>query len=674
MSFLAPTSALIAAALVVPALVVMYLLKLRRRPLRVSSTMLWPDAATDVQVNVPLAPPRPSWLMLLHVLIGAALIVAAGRPVLLKAGGHAGRVLLVIDRSASMSAMDGANGAGIGIGVRAGGERITRLDEAKQKARALIGAASSGTEFAVISVAAGAEIAREFSADSAGATAVVDRLQPTDQPGDLASAMEVARAMLSGAGLAEEDGGAEILVLSDGAFAEGTRAIEAPGGVVRLVRCGPAPGADKSNLGIVVLSARRDAQSPDVVHLFGKVLNAGFEARVVPVRLSIDGAAIQTRSVTVPGSSGGVPGEIGVVLSASVPAGGLAMMTLLVDDERDLLASDNSASTNLRSAAPVRVLLVQRGAAARSAGEPGSSISADFLLADALAEIGARELAPVGAARYEEMARAGDLKFFDLIVFDGVTPREVPVLPSLSFGAGMPGLELGPSRADGEAKPIQSWVRSSPFLRDITLDGVVVAHERGFLGKATDVLARGERGPLIVASGGNDRPKRLLVTFALENSNWSLQAGFPIFLKTAADLLTSKGDTDAGVQFRTVQPVFFSGVGEPPEFVGPREVAARLVAGTEPGSGEVRRMTLGVLDRAGVYTARAVSGFPPIAVNLLDAHESGVGTSDVLRVGSRIVSTGGAIARPMEVWWWALVIAAALLAIEWIVFARSARL
>lgn len=630
--------------------------------------MLWPDTATDVQVNVPLAPPRPSWLMLLHVLIGAALIAAVGRPVLLDSGGNAGRVLIVIDRSASMSAMDGASGAGVR------GERLSRLDEAKKKARALIEGASRGTQFAVISVAARAEIAREFLADAPGTSAAIDRLQPTDQPGDLASAMDVARAMLSGAGVAEEDGGAEILVLSDGAFSENARAIEAPGGVVRLVRCGPAPGADTPNLGIVVLSARRDAESPDITHIFGKVQNSGFEARIVPVRMTIDGATIQTRSVTVPGSSGGVPGEIGVVLSASAPAGGLAMMTLLVDDERDLLASDNAAATDLRSAASVRVLLVQRGAAARSAGEVESSISADFLLADALAEIGAGELAPVGAARYEEMVRAGDLKFFDLIVFDGVTPREAPVLPSLSFGAGMPGLELGPSRPGEEAHPIQSWVRSSPYLRDITLDGVVVAHERGVTGRAFEALARGERGPLIVASGGNDGPKRLVVTFTLENSNWPLQAGFPIFLKAAVELLTLKGASDAGVQFLTVQPVFFSGVGEPPEFVGPREVAARFVPGTETGAGEARRMTLGVLDRAGVYTARAVSGFPPIAVNLLDAYESEVGTSDVLRVGSRIVSKGRTIARPLDVWWWALVIAAALLVIEWVAFARSARL
>mgnify|MGYP002146759074 FL=1 len=54
MTFLAPTSSLLAAAVVLPLLVAMYLLKLRRRPLRVSSVLLWEKFGSDLQVNVPL--------------------------------------------------------------------------------------------------------------------------------------------------------------------------------------------------------------------------------------------------------------------------------------------------------------------------------------------------------------------------------------------------------------------------------------------------------------------------------------------------------------------------------------------------------------------------------------------------------------------------------------------
>ncbi|MBX3390171.1 MAG: VWA domain-containing protein [Phycisphaeraceae bacterium] len=668
MSFLAPTSALIAAALVLPALLAMYLLKLRRRPLRVSSIMLWPESASDIQVNVPIAPPKPSWLMLLHLLIACTLIAAVGRPVLLHSGEHAGKVLLIIDRSASMRAMDGASSTG---------ERISRLDEAKHKARGIVNGSAASTQFAVVAASSGAEIIGEFSANPGSIASSIDRVSPTDQPGDLNSAMEVARALLQSVRVSEEiDSGAEVLVFSDGSFEDGSREPPSPGGVVRLVRCGPPPSADKQNLGIVVLSVRRDADHPDVVNIFVKVQNASRSARSVPIRLSIDGAVLETRTVSVSGQTNAGLGETSVVFSASVPAGGIAMVSLLVDEERDLLLSDNAAAINLRNAAPARILLVQRAGGPRMDGEPAAIFSADFLLADALAELSPGELTRVTRDRYEAMAAAGELKFYDIVVFDGVAPSAAPVLPSLSFGAGVPELELGEPAPAKEAHPVQSWSRSSPLLRDITLDGVVVAHERAFRGKGSEVLARSERSPLIILSEPENGPKRILVTFRLEDSNWPLQAGFPIFLKSAVDLLTSKGAENAGVQFLTVQPVFFEGIGNPPRYVGPADVLARIAPG-QPVSDSPdakRRMTLGVLDRAGVYTPESGAGFPPIAVNLLDSHESAVATSDVLRVGSRVLSQTGNISRPREVWWWALVLAAALLAIEWLIFARSARL
>lgn len=667
MSFLAPTSALIAAALVLPALLAMYLLKLRRRPLRVSSIMLWPESATDVQVNVPIAPPKPSWLMLLHLLIASALIAAVGRPVILHSGEPAGRVVLVLDRSASMRAMDG---------VSAAGEKVSRLDEARRKAREFAARSAASTQIAVVAFASSAEIVGEFSTDPVRVASAIDSIAPTDQPGDLNAPMEIARALLASVRVSDElDSGAEVLVFSDGSFEEGSRELASPGGVVRLVRCGSAPSADKQNLGVVVLSARRDSVHPDVVNIFAKIQNASRAVRSVPVRLSIDGSVLETRTIPVPATGSAGPGEASTVFSASVPAGGVAMISLLVDEDRDLLKSDNAAAMNLKSAAPARILLVQRAAGPRMAGEPDSALSADFLLADALAELSPGELTRVPRDRYEAIAAAGELKFYDVVVFDGVSPRAAPPLPSLSFGAGLPGLELGEAASAREARPVQSWSRSSPLLRDVTLDGVVVAHERAFGGRGAQVLARSESGPLIVLSEPEAGPKRIVVTFPLADSNWPLHAGFPIFLKSAIDLLTSKGAENAGVQFLTIQPVFFEAAGAPPKYIGPMTVSARSAPGQSggEGAGAQRRMTLGVLDLAGVYTPESGSGFPPIAVNLLDARESAVATSDVLRVGNRVLSTAGNASRPREIWWWVLVLAASLLAIEWLIFARSAR-
>ena len=94
MTLLAPGTMLLAALLGVPPLVVFYLLKLRRKPMRVTSTMLWDQAQKDLEVNVPFRWIRPSWLLILHALILLALLIAIGRPAIEDASSGAGRVFL----------------------------------------------------------------------------------------------------------------------------------------------------------------------------------------------------------------------------------------------------------------------------------------------------------------------------------------------------------------------------------------------------------------------------------------------------------------------------------------------------------------------------------------------------------------------------------------------------
>src|SRR5262249_55611964 len=106
-TFLSPLTAIVAAAVTVPALLVLYFLKLRRRAVRVSSTLLWERAVQDLQVNTPFRWLRASWILLLQLLLLGLLVTALGRPAI-DAGPAAGpRVILLVDRSASMSALDG---------------------------------------------------------------------------------------------------------------------------------------------------------------------------------------------------------------------------------------------------------------------------------------------------------------------------------------------------------------------------------------------------------------------------------------------------------------------------------------------------------------------------------------------------------------------------------------
>ncbi len=668
MTFLAPEAAIVAGVLAFPALVALYLLKLRRRPIRISSTVLWLQAAHDLQVNVPLRWLKASLLFALHLLIVACLVVAIGRPALQHGASAARKVILLIDRSASMAATDE-------------GTSFSRLDRAKDQASKLIDDLSRGVGGATVGVvtfAADPRVLLGPTADIALARDTVAAIVPTDQPGDLSRAIQIVSSLVSPIGGEEAADPALVVLLSDGSFASaaGTALGDAE---FRFVRIGPSEAqsmAGVDNRGITALSARRDDREPSLVRVFARVINAGRLSVSTTLNLAFNGRSVTSRAITVPAAGKDGPGVAPVTLETTDSAGGVVTVTL---PGGDALACDDTASLILLPASRPRVLLVSP--AASKAPASVGTLTPDQMLGDVLAEL---PLAVLDRKTGVEFAITipAELAAYDLIVFDRVTPDALPSTATLSFAAGLPlpAHDLTPGDASTGGTYILTWKRTHPVLRDVAADTIYIAHPFRLAEPTADAtaasniedLARSQFGPLLRTSETSGH-RHLIAAFELAQTNWPLQPGFTIFLATSVEFLTGKAGDLAALAASTARAI---GVTIPAgatrlTLQGPQELTIDVNSPDAP-----THRTVGPLERAGVYTIHSDIGEPSprvAAVNLTDDVESALGTRDAVEISGQTVSAAASGNAPAEIWPWFIIAAAALLVVEWIAFAIKSR-
>lgn len=616
LTFLSPAPALIAAAVSVPLLLLIYFLRLRRRPLRVSSTLLWEQAARDLQVNVPFRWLRVSAILLLQLGALAALLLALARPAIKGAAPVADRVVIIIDRSASMSAHDGSERSGAANDVD---RAPTRLDEAKARAVELVRDLARGTTATgerpsamVIASAASARIVQSYTSVTADLIDAINAIEPTDQPGDIAAAAELLDAARAAAPPAHTPLSSDVAEAGSRATQERVVAFtdlppdvrpDTHGVPMRIVRirprtpsetsgvptggpASPTPRGAPGNLGIVAFSVRRDLERPDTVHAFARIANAGPETVSTIVRCLIDGSPVvadadrspanrgggSARNVDVPGRTASAAGEIGLTFDFIHRSGGTV---LIVIDRPDLLDADNACAAVVGAVTTPAVLVVAPGS---PKPEP------DEFLMGFIDSVHARALRTVDARAYaDEMADARaesrrPWRGFNLVVFDRVSPApgDVPPQATISFGAGLPvaGLTLRPTGDTRGAIRFDTWRRSDPLMRYVALDPIVISPPPAIIETAPAAspsgpgvpgpttqpgvvpLAFGPDGPIIAAQ---DEPgvgaHRVVVSFPLTRSNWAPDTSFAVFMANAVDLLTGRGDAAIGRFFTTVEPV-----------------------------------------------------------------------------------------------------------------------
>jgi len=660
MSLQAPGDALLAFIAGGITLLVLYVLKLRRRPLRVSTIAYWQPAKADAQANEPFQRLRPSWVMALHFLILALIALAAGRPIWNSDTGPGwNRTILLIDTSASMSAID-----------RPGAP--TRFELARTKALEYIDTKSAAQSIAIIAAGAQPSLACNFTPAASLAKSAIESLTPTDQPGNLEAALQLAQSVASTSSETDTDNTCRIILISDTVerpTAPGIIALRSglPLSIDRINASDAA--ATPLNRGIARVSARRDRKSPTTVRLFVQIVSnraSGTTTDSVPITVSLQGRIIAQRVLDVPLNAAAPFATESTTIDLLQAGSGLLEVRIT---ETDALQSDNAAAIILDPPLRPTVALVQ-------AALNGTSASASrLLLEDVISELEIAKLVPMTPQEFNEFNWRTPAIAIDCVIFDHAPPLKAPPVPTIAFSTDLSGTGLS-LRQTQETPQTLFWQRSHPLLTLISLEPLVVDDPTVLTiaplpGMTTQELITCREGPLLVTSTGGG-PRRITAAFDLARSNWLLQPSFPVFLSESLRFLFHRPDDEAGRMFSTTQPVFLRS-----ESATQITLSGPATVQIDPGAGKnaLGEVSAGILPRAGIYTV--TQGAMPastLAVNLADANESSLIAAE-LRIAGTPPSTkdndepkSGPPAWPLLV-----ALAALLLCAEWLLVARGLR-
>jgi hypothetical protein len=532
-TWLSVPAGLILAAAVIPPLVLLYFLKLRRRTQPIACTLLWKRSVEDIRANVPFQRLRWSVLLLLQLLALLLLALAIMQPQVQAGRRTSGKTVLLIDNSASMTATDGDADE-------------TRLDEAKRRARARVETlygrglfSQSAGQTMVVAFSDRAEVYSRFTDSRPQLLAAIDRIEPTHGQTRIAEALALARAYTTNVNPDSDrpiGEPANLELFSDGRIADlGEQVLR---GETLLYH--PIGAEESDNVAFTAISIERPYDRPTAVEVFAALANFNQAPVVLDVQLSVNGSARAIEEVTIgaaeidPATNLLLPQRQNVIFTPfEQPLGAVIEVGNLRNDD---LAADNTARLVVPPPRRLSVALV------------GSDT---FLIKTVLEGMGSIEqldlLTEVG---FERIAAAGAVDQYDVVVFDDYAPPAELMQTGryLTLGTIPPIEGLNPS-GQGKAQLILDMQDEHPVFRFVNLDRLYISSFHLLHpGDDVAVLAEGSGGPAIVSATRG--PIRVLcVTFNPLDSNWPFLRSFVTFVVNAVEYLGHAGEAISATSF-----------------------------------------------------------------------------------------------------------------------------
>jgi hypothetical protein len=598
--------------------VVFYILKLRRRPVAVPFSPLWHSVLGDRDASR-LFSQLKRWLsLLLQLALVTALLIALGDPRPTATLGEGRNLVILIDASASMKAVD---------------VKPSRLSLAKDEARKLVRGLGGSDRALVVQMGPVPVPLSTLSGDATELVPAVDRVRASDTRADLARALELARDALRGLPRPE------IVVVSDGALVPPD---PAPALAPIALRFVPV-GASSKNLAVTEFSVRRYPLDKSRLEVMAEVVNTTSERAEVELSLWGDGAIVDSERLTV-GAGERVPRffpDVGGARHA------LEARLRYADGRADDLPADDRAYALIPERRRARVLVVT----------PGNTYLEAALLLDEYLDV--TDVAP---AAYPAPGT------FDVTIFDGVAPplaentRGVIYLNPPASGP----VKLGKSIS---GFGFDTWDKKSPIVRFIALGDVQVANGHALEPETGDkVVAASDLGPILVAGTRAGR-RFVALGFDPRNSDLVLRPAWPLLVLNAID---SFGEVSSSYlsSYRTgeVWRVPVPAGSREAELTGPSGVKRRVPV--QDG----HAVSFG--DEAGFYRLASVGDaqhpVSEFAANLSDLEESRIAPQKTLGIGGKAAPKPevGTPGLRREIWIYLLAAVLLVSLVEWVTYHR----
>jgi hypothetical protein len=613
MSFLSPSALIL--AILLPIIVAMYLLKLRRTEKVISSTYLWRRLIRDVEANAPWQRLRRNLLLLLQLLFLLVMIISLARPFTWTEGSIGDANILILDTSASMAATD---------------VNPNRLQVAKNQARLLIANLPPDSHCTIIEAGSKPSVLISSSQDKRRLYQAIDGINIQNSDSDMTSALELASA------IAARIPDTEIVIYSDGIVELPTRlAIDG------RVRYQPI-GINGDNQAISLVNLNSDNNG---VTAFIQVINQSKSSAQRRLTIHADGQLVDAHDLEIPAKG-----------QASIISEGLPIETGVFEVkfvESDALTLDDTAWAVQRTPDIENVSLISQG---------------NRFLETALGLLSNLEIQTIQPEGYNlESPNESP----NLTIFDSYIPTDTLPAGNLLFigpTASTSYFSIGGTLENPKPQPVND---TDPLLKYVDLDEVSI------LSTASISIPEWGRPVLFDEISGNpllfvgqvDGRRIAVITFDLRNSDLPLQMAYPILLANLMDWLIPGSVGEIPAQVSPGEPVVLT----PPLGV------TKLTITSPDGSATVLEIQNGQAifaetKQLGVYQVtwgEDQSIF--FASNLLNTQESDILPKEQLPIIDNDTETQTALSREARLEWWHpfAVLALILLMIEWLVYNRA---